>query len=921
MSDRLFERDRVLAEAADAALAAHAGHGGTLVITGDAGTGKTTVLNAIHAAADGFAHVHVRGEEMETGLAFGVLDCLLEAVDAGGGPSGSAAGDGPVVERSVPYVRALERVRRRAAAPLLITLDDMHWSDADSLEAVAFLARRLATLPVLVVAALRPWPTAAAEATTALAAGGHARIQRLEHLSPAAGRELLCDRAGGPVTDDTARRAWERCGGNPLLTAHVGAALARDEDPFADAAAAGTPAHRLLVTRFAGLDADALQFARTASLMGAGFQTAVVADLAGLPAAGVARALEALHRTGLVDADGPDRLRFVHPLLRQALYDDLVPPVRRRLHAEAYAELVRRGRFAEAAEHAIRADLSGDAEAAAVLERVGRAALEAGAVEAGVLRLDAAARFLGDRAGAPLLLSLAEALCATGRATDSAARCREVLAQEDTGWQTRVRALTLLGRCAYVMGEPDRGASELDHAVALAESHEPAAAIRPLLEQIVSTWMAAGPGRALPLAARARRLAIETDAEPALRDATDASWGGLAAETGNPEGIAATVSVARWVGSPSRAATLPTADLVSPLSTIYPFAHCALYAERFDECAAAFELAATRLEAVGAAGASATVSIFQSNHLLRRGQLQGALDAADRAARYSEFTPFSVPVAAALRGLVLTWMGRLEEAAAAREQALALAPDTWMIKVWAAFSRGLGALWAGDPAASEAFLVVERTLTDAGVREPSNTQYAAHAVAAHLLADRPEEARRIVEHLAPLAARHPASWPRFALGLSRARLDEHAGRTVAAVAGYQGALTTLGDTDLPLQRAEALLAGGALQRREGMAVEARPWLAEAARIAELHGAGPLATQAAEELRLAGGRRRRSVDRDRLTAAEARVARAAAAGRSNAEIAAGLHLSPHTVATHLKHVYAKLGVAGRGRLAAAELGDD
>jgi DNA-binding CsgD family transcriptional regulator len=918
MPDRLLERDDVLAEAAQALRAARRGRGGTFAITGDAGTGKTTVLAAIRAGAEDFAQVHVRGEEMETGLAFGVLERLLEAVDAGGG-SWPAAADGSVVERSVPYVRALERLRRRAVAPLLITLDDLHWSDADSLDAVAFLARRLAELPVLVVVALRPWPPAAAGVTAALAAGGHARIVRLEPLSPVAGRELLSERARFAVPDDAARRAWEHCGGNPLLTVHVGAALGRGEDPFGEGAAPGTAAHRLLVTRFAGLDADALKLAQTASLMGASFQPAVVADLAALPPDSVVRGLEALHRTGLVEADGPERLRFVHPLLRQALYDDLVPAVRQRQHAQAFAELVRRGRSAEAAEHAIRADLAGDAEAAAVLERVGRAALRAGAVEAAVLRLDAAVRFLGDRAGALLLLTLVEALCTTGRAAEGAARCRDLLARDDIGWRTRVEALTLRGRCGYLLGEPGWGTPDLEQAVALAELHDPAAAVRPLLEQIVTTWMAAGPGFALPLSARARRLARR--AEPALREAIEAGWGELVAETGNPDGIAATLASGRWVDSPSRAAALPTADLVSPLSPVYSVAHCALYAERFDDSAAAFEFAATRLEAAGAAGGSAAVSIFRSNLLLRRGRLQDALDAAERAGRYSELTSMAVPVVAALRALVLTWMGRLDEAAVAREEALTLAPDAWQIEVWAAFSRGLAALWDGDPAASDAFLVVERRLADAGVREPGHTQYAAHAVAAHLLAGRPDDARRVTEQLDPLAARHPARWPRFAVTLSRARLDEHSGAAAAAIDGYRSALAALGDTDLPLQRAEALLAGGALQRREGLAVKARPWLAEARKIAERHGAGPLAELAGAELQLAGGRRRRRTDdRDRLTPAELRVARAAAAGHSNAQIAASLHLSPNTVATHLRRVYAKLEIPGRRMLTIDALDD-
>jgi DNA-binding CsgD family transcriptional regulator len=88
------------------------------------------------------------------------------------------------------------------------------------------------------------------------------------------------------------------------------------------------------------------------------------------------------------------------------------------------------------------------------------------------------------------------------------------------------------------------------------------------------------------------------------------------------------------------------------------------------------------------------------------------------------------------------------------------------------------------------------------------------------------------------------------------------------------------------------------------------------------GARWLAETAADELRLAGGRRRSpSADRDQLTVAERRVARQAAAGHTNAEIARRLHLSENTVETHLKRVFAKLEIRSRRQLAGRDLGED
>lgn len=903
MAEPLLERTPVLAGLREALAAARAGQGGAAFVQGAAGIGKTSVLDALEAdAGDGVRHVRIRGEEMESGVPFGVLDQLLRAL---AGPREA----GPSLERSVPFLHALSRVEQEAGTPLLVIADDLHWADADSLAVLAFLARRLGRLPVLLVGALRPWPPAATTAAAALEAAGAATVHPLHALSPASSHELLERCLGGPPPEATAARAWERCQGNPLLTVQVGAALQAGRDPLAQ------PGGGLLVARFTGLGTAARALVGTAALMGVSFRPEVAIEVAGLDATDGDHALTALHGAGLVTEEEGGRLRFSHPLVAAALREDLVPAVRRRQHARAFRALARRGLVAEAAEHAVRADLTGDVQAAELLERLGRTALAEGALEGAVRHLEAAARLRGEDAPPRTRLVLAEALCAVGQAARATEACDRVLAAPGTGVADRVEALTLRGRASYLLGRPAASAADLDEAVAVAERHEPAAAVVPLLQQTVSLWMAAGPRAALGPAERARRLAAT--APPALRERVEARWGGLAAETGDLRGVAATAGAARWLeGVP-----LPPEELVTPLASIYPFAHCAQYVERFDDCAAALELAHERIEAAGAATASAMVSLFLGNHLLRRGRLADALAAADRAGRWSEFTPLTVPVAGCLRALALVWMGRTAEGRSAAAQARDAAPEAWLIRLWAAFADGLAGLWAGDPAAAEHFTEVERVLDVAGIREPNHTQWLGHGVAAHLLAGDRAAARRLVADFEPVAAAHPSRWPRCVLALCRARIAEHEGEDDAALAGYAEALDALGDVDLPLQRAEVLLAHGRLLRRRGEAVVARPPLAEAARIAGAHGARPLEEVARLELRLAGGRRRREHDRDRLTLSEQRVARMAAGGLSNAEIAAALQLSTNTVATHLRRVYAKLGVPGRRRLDLDALGPD
>lgn len=916
MQKGLLEREDVLAAADDALARLREGHGGALLVVGDPGTGKTSVLDAVHDRARGVATGRARGEAMESLVPLGLLEQVLRAVP--GAQDEAAAHADVVSDPSAAALRALDLLARRAGDPLLLVIDDLHWADPDSLRVLAFLMRRLAALRVLVVAALRPWPADAAAVADDLAAGGWADVRSVAALGRRSARSVLTTAIGRAPDGEVEQRAWERCAGNPLLTRYVGAAIRRGEDPLTDAVDTVRPTVGLLLARFAGLDDDALRFARCASLSGTSFRPAIVAEVAGLTEPETERALEALHGAGLVADDGHESLRFVHPLIGEALYADQLDAVRRRRHARTSAALRRRGRTAEAAEQALRADDAADREAARLLEAVGRAAWRRGAIDGAVRHLEAAVRFDGDHAAPPLRLLLARVLSASGRAADGAAACVEVLRREDLAWTARLEALTLLGRCRFLLGDPDRGADELEQAVALAERHDRSRAVMPLLEHSVGLWMSGGPRAAAPAAARAVELA--RDADPGLQETARARHGSLMTEAGDPSGIAATTGVGRWLRSPVRRDEFPVAELVSPLAALYPFAHCAQYDDRFDECLAALDLAARRIDASGSAHAAAIVQLFRGNHLARRGRLVEALRAADEADRFAEFTALTVPIAAALRARVLILRGEDDAGRAEAERALAAAPDAWLIRAWAHVALGLAALQRGEPEASAAFATVERTMDAAGALEPNMLQWHGHAVAAHLLAGRVDDATRVHDRIAAIAEHHPSRWPRFAAALTAARLAQHRGAPDEALRGFNDALETLGDLGLPLQRAEALLAGGALLRRHAGPVAARPWLAEAVRLAETHQAEPLAHAARDELHLAGGRRRREVDpdRDRLTPAELRVAQAAASGASNAEIAASLHVSTNTVATHLRRVYAKLGVTGRGRLAQVDL---
>lgn len=900
--------------AVDAALdEAAAGRGRALLVTAEAGLGKTALLDAARraAAARGFQVGFGRGEAMEGALPFGVMAQVLGALDpTEEGVEALVA----AAEPAAPYFRTARWLEHRvgdSGTPLLLALDDLQWADPDSLGLLAFLARRLHRLPVAVIGTLRPWPPVGDDLRASIAGLEHGAVERLAPLSRPAADALLADLLGTVPAPETEQEGWDLCQGNPLLVEQLAVALARgDRSP-----ATGLAEH-LLLARFAGLGPAGLSGAQAACVVGTTFRPDVVAEVADLDDAEVDRALAALWSSGLVVDASPaagTALRFVHPLFAQALYDDLPPSRRQRLHTRSFEVLAGRGFLAEAAEHAIRADLVGRTDAVEVLDRAGRAALGAGALVSATRLLAAAIAFATAPAPAPaLVLAHAAALASSGRIDDAVDALRGLLARgEDLAWTDRLEALRQLGRAQYLAGAGDQGERAFGDAVDLALAHEPVAAVQPLLDQSLRAWMVGGNRLALPLATRARAIARERDAPFDLRERTDAVWGHLAFESGDVTGMPPVdLPLERYEpGSPN----LVPSELAWPWANVYQLGMSAAYAERFEVAERVLRTAAAVVEELGAVGALLNLCIHIANVTLRQGRLDDALAAAVRAHDFVDLAGGVAPYAALARAEALAWQGRLEESEAWSEPVADIAGSQWFARLWHAHVAGMRFLWRGDARAVDWFLLAEETTEAAGIREPCHMQFEGHAIDAHLAAGRPADAERVLDRLVEKAAAVPCIYPRATAALGRARILADGGDPDGAEAAFQMALDLHRDGPLRLFRTEAQLAYGSFLRRAARPVDARPHLADAVAGAEACGAGWLRDAAAAELRVAGGRRRRRDESAGLTPAERRVAELARAGHSNAEIGRALYLSVNTVETHLKRVFAKLGIGSRRQL--------
>jgi DNA-binding CsgD family transcriptional regulator len=893
MASPLRERASESEVVAELIEAARNGCGGVLFVEGEAGLGKTSLLEwARHLAPPDLRVGLGQGDAMEMSLPFGVFDQALSMLDGPTLLTGSRAAIGRP-EQLYRLLRWLEQ----SEEGVLIALDDLHWADSDSLELLSLLSRRIGSFPAAVVATMRVWPEHAREVASSLVGSGVAHRVRLTPLSREASAAMLIERAGRPVSDVAASKAWELCAGNPLLLEQVASAISRGAiDAEAGESWPALEADALLLSRFAGLPMVVLRCVRAASVLGVRFRPDVAAEVAGL--------VEALCRSGLVEQTTPGGVRFVHPLFAQALYDDLPGPVRARLHARSFEVLARRGLDAEAAEHALRTGMR-DAAVIAALERAGRAALDVGALGTAAAQLTAAVELAGDRAETKLLVAQAAALLGSGDPIAASRAYERVLSRSAIDAKVRAEALRMRGRALYAGGDHVAAAACFTDAADLLLSDDPLAASESLIDQAMSMHIVLGPRGCLPLARRAIELA--TGADDRLRLRAEAAHGYLTVMAGDPAGLDATATAARTVHAH------PRPELAEPawswgLATLH--AHAAKYLEQFDVAVRGFRSARIAAEKIGAAEALTMSLIGEAEVAARTGRLTEALELSDRASELTELVPLGATHNAVVRFFVLLHLDRAEEAHECRRQLDALLDerDEGIARIWLLHLQGITHLGLGRPeAAAAAYLRAEQLSGQLGIGEPCVVPWAGRAAIAHARAGRDADAARVLDWLDGCAQRLPCRYPGVAAAFGRAEMAIRHADHRAAERHFLEALTVHDAAELPMERASTLLAYGEMLRRNGEPARARSVLADALRTAEAVSAPALARYAREGLSSTGGRRRRRTPDGHLTPQELRIAQLIQAGSSRREIAERLTVSEATVRTHLQHIYAKLGI--------------
>jgi predicted ATPase len=406
---RLYERGPELDALRSASAQARAGCGGLVMVEGAAGNGKSALLAATaeEAATAGLRVLRARGSELERGLAFGVVRQLFETVVAAVTPAeradllagaaapaervlaldgfrdtpGSAAGDGFAALHGIYWLVT----NLSQAAPMALVVDDLHWVDPSSVHALAYLARRIADLPVVLVVALRPdEPGVPATLLDALRAEPAAVRITLRALGLPSVISIV--RASIPEADEALCSAcMSASAGNPLYLRELLKTIAGPEREATAAvveAVAVPPLGDGVIARIARIGPEAVALARAMAVLDGG-RLADAAVLAGLEEQVAAAAAARMQRIEVLARADP--VAFVHPLVRRSVYETLSVTERDAAHGAA----ARRLREARASPQAVAAHLAavrpaGERHVAATLREAARDAMRHAAPETAI---------------------------------------------------------------------------------------------------------------------------------------------------------------------------------------------------------------------------------------------------------------------------------------------------------------------------------------------------------------------------------------------------------------------------------------------------------------------------------------------------------------------------------------------------------
>lgn len=925
-----------------------------IVLTGEAGIGKSSLLSELAGTASGRGYLALgaRAAEFEREMAFGlVVDAFDEYLQSLGETSiaGMDSEELGALGAVFPALRGLDsgsdrpssaaerfRVHRAVRAlierlasrqPLVLVLDDVHWADRASLELVEHLLRRPPNAPVLFAIAYRagqadPRLTGAIEAATR---DDSVAVVELGPLTPTEVETML----GGSGVSDR-RRVHEESGGNPFYAIELARAQSTGS-PLSSGlgGTAGVPA-----TVTASIAGELNRFSQPGqSLAGAGaivgdpFELDLAIEVSAMTEEEGLRALDELIGGDLVRPTRvPRRFRFRHPLVRRAVYESLPPGSRLAAHERCAQTLAARGApAAERAHHVEQSARPGDPAAVAVLREAGDASRTNAPASAqrwfeAVLRLLPGDTAPEDRIG--VLVSLAEAQAATGEFEQSRASLLECMALADTGDGTAVD-VSLIAACAgteQLLGRHEEANARLRAALARLPDSASPETVELMLH------LAAGDFYRMDYDGMRGWGERALQASETLRDTPliAASHAVLAVTCA----IAAAVPQAE--AHRSQAATLVESlsddELGQRIDALANLSTAELYLHRYAEAGTHAKRALAIGHATGQGGFSPFLLSILVNVLHVRGHIDEATEVAGGAVGAARILGNEHALGWNLlsQAFAAVAAGDLKTATRAAEESVAITRnlDDSLVSTFVHLALADATFESGEPSRA-----IEIVLTACGGEElpliPGSwrANYLDFLTQCWLAVGQPLEAERAAARAADVATQTGlpfvaaiADRAAAAVALQNGDSAGAAERALAAAAAAEGA-----DAPVIASRARTL-AGRALA-----AVDRKRAIAElerAVRELDAYGAVRYRQEAERELRKLGRRVRRQTSPGKLdgtgvetlTKREMEVAQLVVNRSTNAEIGAELFLSVKTVEAHMRNIFRKLDVSSRADVA-------
>jgi DNA-binding CsgD family transcriptional regulator len=891
---------------------AWAGRGGALVVRGQPGVGKSSLLRDAIERMEGTQVLTTRGIESESPLPFAALQRLLRPVMSHAShlpaPQSAAlraafgetdmAEDAPGGDRFLVFLATLSLLAEAAEqAPVACVIDDAQWLDDATAGALLFTARRLGPERVAMLFAARDGDVRRFETEDLpeLLVGG---------LGPDAAQALLREHTGADVSGAVTARLLEQTQGNPLALVELPGALSAGQlngsDPLPPQLPLTAEVQRVFLDRCRRLS----EAAQALMLVAAADDSTLLAVIrAALTVCGIdpAPALEEAEQSGLLRIAGPN-LELRHPLVRSAVYQAASTRARYQAHAALAQALV-----------GVDADRRAWHLAASIDEPD----------EAVVAELDQAAARAQARGGYEAASAAFER--AAELTAESEARARRLFGAANNAWLAgqpiRARILAERGRQhtsdPVLQADLDRLRGRMEFIAGSVQ-----AGIR-VWDQAARNIAAVDPFRACEIAmiatAGSTFIAREAQTDLTPDEVLPAQPGDSLREQCFTELLVGFHHLLRdelEQAAVSLRAGLAAGRSLTETDLLTNMGIAAFHLGDDD----AFRSAFTRLLAQSRDSGAIGLVLFALPRLaladLVAGQLSTATANATEALQLARSTgqqPLTVmPLAelalhAAIRGedSCADLLADLDRTMSSGQTGILgeLVHDT---RRWA---QGWHDLLAGQPAPAVHHLE-QMTI-------PSLIRLAAYErLDAAVRAGRPDLAQDWLTDLERFAHAVDSARAHAVVCYGRALLAPAA----AAEEHYRAALTHHKAARRPLEAARTHLAYGEFLRRARRRVDAREQLRAALTILEDVGAAPLAERARTELRASGETARRRDDSTvtKLTAQERQVARHVAQGLSTRDVAAQLFLSPRTIDFHLRNVFAKTGISSRTELARLDL---